>query len=138
MTPPDGPRRAARAKSPAPRFWRDAALPGVAVGAALVLALLARHQLVEPADLTARCDAAPWEGIACALRTLTVQAFATQRLGTLALAVAVLATFTRWRAPAIVAAAAGTAGLVLYSTLLSAPAVLLAALVLVRPAGGVR
>jgi hypothetical protein len=107
-----------------------------AVVAALVLASLARHRLVEPADLTARCDAAPWEGVACTLRTLTVQAFAAQRLGTLCLAAAAIATLARWRALAIVALAAGSAGLVLYSTLLSAPAVLLAALVLVRPAGG--
>jgi len=49
---------------------------------------------------------------------------------------AALATLAHWRALAIVALAAGSAGLVLYSTLLSAPAVLLAALVLVRPAGG--
>jgi hypothetical protein len=134
--PTEVPHRALPANSPASRLWRIAAVPVVAVAAALVLAILARHQLVEPADLTARCDAAPWEGIACVLRTLTVQAFAAQRLGMLALAAAILATFTRWRAPAIAAAAAGSAGLVLYSTLLSAPAVLLAALVLVRPAGG--
>lgn len=133
--PPEVPHRVLFATSPASRFWRIAAVPVVAVVAALVLAILARHQLVEPADLTARCDAAPWEGIACTIRTLTVQAFAAQRLGTLALAAAVIATLTRWRVLAIAAAAAGSAGLVLYSTLLSAPAVLLAALVLVRPAG---
>jgi hypothetical protein len=134
--PPEVPHRVLPATSPASRFWRIAAVPVVAVVAALVLAILARHQLVEPADLTARCDAAPWEGVDCALRTLTVQAFAAQRLGTLALAAAALATLARWRALAIVALAAGSAGLVLYSTLLSAPAVLLAALVLARPAGG--
>jgi len=134
VTPPGVP----SATSPALRFWRIAAVPvGVAV-AALVLASLARHRLVEPADLTARCDAAPWEGFACAVRTLTIQAFAAQRLGTLALAAAAVATLTRWRALAIAALAAGSAGMVLYSTLLAAPAVLLAALVLVRSAGARR
>lgn len=136
--PPEVPRGLPPATSPASRFWRAAAAPVGAVLAALVLASLARHRLVEPADLTARCDAAPWEGIACTLRTLTVQAFAAQRLGTLALAAAIVATLTRWRALAIAALAAGSAGLVLYSTLLAAPAVLLAALVLVRPAGARR
>jgi len=132
--PPEVPHRDLPATSPASRSWRLAAVPVGAVVAALVLASLARHQLVEPADLTARCDAAAWEGIACTFRTLTIQAFAGQRLGTLALAAAVIATLTRWRALAIAAVAAGSAGLVLYSTLLSAPAVLLAALVLARPA----
>ena len=132
------PRGDPSAMSPASRFWRVAAVPLGVVLAALVLASLARHRLVEPAELTARCDAAPWEGIACTIRTVTIQAFAAQRLGTLALAAAALATLTRWRALAIAALAAGSAGLVLYSTLLAAPAVLLAALVLVRPAGARR
>jgi len=103
---------------------------------ALALAGLARHRLVEPADLTAACDAAPWEGAVCTLRSLTVQAFAAQRLGGLALFCALLALMTRWRGPALLALAAGGAGLVLYSTGLAAPAALLAALVLVRPAKG--
>lgn len=117
---------------------RSFALPlGLAL-LALVLANLARHRLVEPADLTAACDAAPWDGLACSLRTLTVQMFAAQRLGLLALAAAVVATVTRWRSLALVALAAGTAGLVLYSTLFAAPAVLLALLVLARGAEGGR
>lgn len=121
-----GTRRAAGARSFAP--------PLALALLALVLASLARHRLVEPADLTAACDAAPWDGLACTLRTLTVQMFAAQRLGLLALAAAVVATATRWRSLALVALAAGAAGLVLYSTLFAAPAVLLALLVLVRGA----
>ena len=102
---------------------------------ALALAGLARHGLVEPADLTAACDAAPWEGAVCTLRTLTVQAFAAQRLGLAAMACALLALVTRWRWPALTGLGLGSAGLVLYSVGGAAPAVLIAALVLVRPAG---
>jgi hypothetical protein len=114
------------------------ALPLALALLALLLANLARHRLVEPADLTAACDAAPWDGLACSLRTMTVQMFAAQRLGLLALAAAVVATVTRWRGLALVALTAGTAGLVLYSTLFAAPAVLLALLVLARGAEGGR
>jgi hypothetical protein len=113
---------------------RSFALPLALALLALVLANLARHRLVEPADLTAACDAAPWDGLACSLRTMTVQMFAAQRLGLLALAAAVVATVTRWRGLALLALAAGAAGLVLYSTLFAAPAVLLALLVLARGA----
>jgi hypothetical protein len=103
--------------------------------AALTLAALARHRLVEPADLSAVCDAAPWEGAVCTLRTLTVQGFAAQRLGLAAMACALLALVTRWRWAALTALALGSAGLVLYSVGWAAPAVLIAALVLVRSAG---
>jgi hypothetical protein len=125
-----GTRRAAGARS--------FALPLALALLALVLANVARHRLVEPADLTAACDAAPWDGLACSLRTMTVQMFAAQRLGLLALAAAVVATVTRWRGLALAALAAGTAGLVLYSTLFAGPAVLLALLVLARGAEGGR
>ena len=101
----------------------------------LALAGLARYRLVEPADLTAVCDAAPWEGAVCTLRSLTVQAFAAQRLGLAAMACALLALVTRWRWAALTALALGSAGLVLYSVGWAAPAVLIAALVLVRPGG---
>jgi len=91
---------------------------------------------VEPADLTAICDAAPWQGPACILRSVTIQAFAAQRLGLFALACGLIALLTRRRAAALAALAAGGAGLVLYSTSAAAPAVLLAGLTLVRPATG--
>jgi hypothetical protein len=100
---------------------------------ALALAGLARYRLVEPADLTAACDAAPWEGAVCTLRSLIVRAFAAERLGLAAMGYALLALVTRWRWSALTALALGSAGLVLYSVGWAAPAVLIAALVLVRP-----
>jgi hypothetical protein len=113
--------------------WRAAAWPLGIVLASLALAHLARHGLVEPPHLTATCDAAPWQGVLCSLRTLTVQAFVQQRLGVAALAVALLATTMRWRWAAWLALATGSAALVLYATGLGASAVLLAALVCARP-----
>lgn len=113
--------------------------PCAVVSAALLLAGLARYRLVEPAALTALCDAIPWDSTTCILRSLTVQAFAGERLGMLALALAVLALLTRWRTVGLFALAAASAGLVLYSTRWAAPAVLLAALALLpaaAPASG--
>lgn len=118
------------------RFGRRAWLPLTLAGASLLLTSLARHRLVEPADLTAACDAAPWADLACSVRTVVIQTFAAQRLAIFALACALLATLTRTCALALLALVAGCAALVLYSVWLAAPAVLLAALVLVRPAGG--
>jgi hypothetical protein len=108
--------------------------PIIAVSAALLLASLARYRLVEPAGLTALCDAMPWDSPSCILRSLTVQAFAAERLGMLALALAVLALLTRWRTMGLFALAAASAGLVLYSTRWAAPAALLAGLALLRAA----
>ena len=113
--------------------WRAAAGPLGIVLSSLALAHLARHGLVEPAGLSATCDAAPWQGLACSLRTLTVQAFVQQRLGVVALAFALLATAMRWRWAAWLALATGSAALLLYATGLGASAVLLAALVCARP-----
>ncbi len=104
--------------------------PIVALFAALLLASLARHRLVEPAALTALCDAMPWDSPRCIVRSLTVQAFAGGRLGMFALALAVLALLTRWRTAGLIALAAAGAGLVLYSTRWAAPAALLAGLAL--------
>jgi len=108
--------------------------PCAVVLAALLLASLARYRLVEPASLTALCDAMPWDSPACIVRSLTVQAFAAERLGMSALALAVLALLTRWRTVGLFALAAAAAGLVLYSTRWAAPAVLLAALALLPAA----
>lgn len=109
------------------------ATPLVVAALALAVAMAARHGLVEPAALTARCDAAPWQGFECSLRTLIVQAFVGQRIGVLAVVLALLATVMRWRAAAIASLMIGSAGMVLYSLTWAAPAVLLAGLVLVRP-----
>jgi hypothetical protein len=117
---------------------RALALPLAVTLLGLALASLARYRLVEPAALTARCDAAPRDGTACTLRTLTIQTFAAQRLGWAALGCGLLATLLRRRALAWAALAGGSAGLVLYSAALAAPAALLGALVLARPAAAAR
>ncbi len=113
-----------------PRAATAVSLVMLALGAAL----WARHALVEPAGLTATCDAAPWQDTLCTLRSLVVQGFVQQRLGLLALLLALVAVATRWRWAAWPALASGSAALVLYCADIAAPAVLLAALVCVRPA----
>jgi hypothetical protein len=115
-------------------------VPVVVLLGALFLATLARYRLVEPADLTALCDAAVWESPICVLRTVVIESFAAQRLGIAALVFSVLAVLTRQRAIALLALAIASAGLVLYSTDRAAPAALLAALALLPPtsSGGAR
>ena len=98
---------------------------------ALTLAAAARHGLVEPADLTARCDAGAQE-MWCTVRAWTIQAFVNQRIGWAALALALMATVTGWRTVAAAALFVACAGMILYTTELCAPAALLAALVFVR------
>lgn len=100
--------------------------------AALALAGLARSQLIEPAYWSATCDAAPWQGVWCPLRTALVEAFVSQRIGWVALAAAIGAAVLRKRPLAYAALGLGCAGLVLYSVSTGAPAVLIAALLLVR------
>lgn len=111
-------------------WWAPLAAPLLALLCALLLASLARYRLVEPAALTALCDAMPWDSPRCIVRSLTVQAFANGRLGIFALALAMLALLTRWRTIGLIALAAAGAGLVLYSTRWAAPAALLAGLAL--------
>ena len=119
--------------------WRTAALVVSICAMALLLASAARHRLVEPADMTAFCDAGG-QTLACWVRAWTIQAFVHQRIGWAALALALIATATGYRAiylplHLLIAAAAlfvACAGLILYTTELCAPAVLLAALVFVR------
>jgi hypothetical protein len=100
--------------------------------AALALAGLARSQLIEPAHWSAACDAAPWQGAWCPLRSALIEAFVSQRIGWLALAAAIGAAVSRNRPLAHAALGLGCAGLVLYSVSAAAPAVLVAALVLAR------
>jgi hypothetical protein len=100
--------------------------------AALALAGLARSQLVEPAHWSATCDAAPWQGAWCPLRSALIEVFVSQRIGWAALAVAVGAAVLRKRPFAYAALGLGCAGLVLYSVSAAAPAVLVAALMLAR------
>lgn len=98
----------------------------------LALAGLARSQLVEPAHWSAACDAAPWQGAWCPLRSALIEAFVSQRIGWVALAVAIGAVVLRKRPLAYASLALGCAGLVLYSVSAAAPAVLVAALALAR------
>lgn len=101
---------------------------------ALVLALLVRHLVVEPAPIAHACDPQPWSGL-CAMRTLLIASFSTQGLGWVALAAGALATLLRSRRLAQCALVFGAAGLVLYSFGLSAMGALLGMLVLVREPG---
>lgn len=131
----------------APVRWRllwprwQAATPAIAAATlGVLLAWLARHGLVEPADLTARCDAARWDGAACVLRTLVVQSFIDQRIAWVSVAAGLLANTLahvrahkiRWsasaRACAWVGLASGAAGLVLYSAGVAAAGFLMSAL----------
>lgn len=98
---------------------------------ALVLALLLRHWVVEPANIAHFCDPQPWEGW-CAGRTLVISSFVHQRIGWLALGAGLFAFATGRPGPARLALAAGAAGLVLYSYEPSAIGALLGGLVLVR------
>lgn len=98
---------------------------------ALALAAAARHGLVEPADITTRCDGGSQDAW-CSVRTWIIQAFVNQRIGWVALALAVIATVTGWRSIAAAALFAACAGLILYTTELCAPAALMALLVFVR------
>jgi hypothetical protein len=117
----------------------------VACGAALALWL--RHDLVEPADLTARCDALVWDARAgfwawlgqdalCLARTFTVQAFIHHRLAGLAMALACLALLSRWRFWAGLALFAGAAAMVLYAADLGTLALMLAAWAWMLPRQG--
>ncbi len=111
--------------------WASAASVAMLCLLALWLAALARHRLIEPADMTAYCDggaASAW----CTLRAWIIQAFVHQRIGWFALGLAVIASATQHRGAAGLALFAACAGLVLYTTELCAPAALLAVLVFVR------
>lgn len=99
------------------------ALPVVA--AALALALLARYGAIEAKSVTAAClaDAKP---VWCAWRTVLIQVLRSPALGVLAVGAAVAAHAPAVRlwpgavAWAMLAVAAGLAGLVLYSPILGA------------------
>lgn len=98
---------------------------------ALALAAAARYGLVEPADMTARCDGGAQE-VWCSVRAWTIQAFVNQRIGWAALALAAIATLTGWRSVAGTALFTACISLILYTTELGAPAALMALLVFVR------
>jgi apolipoprotein N-acyltransferase len=111
--------------------WRAALVVIMVCGTALALAAAARHGLIEPADVSARCDNGGRDAW-CSVRAWIIQAFVHQRIGWAAWALAVLATVTAWRGVAGIALFLACAGMILYTTELSAPAAVLALLVFVR------
>jgi hypothetical protein len=111
--------------------WKSLIWMVLICAAGLGLAALARHRLIEPADMTTYCDSGAG-GALCVLRAWIIQAFVHQRIGWFTLALAVLATATAWRSLAALALFTACAGMVLYTTELCAPAALLALLVFVR------
>ncbi len=80
------------------------------LGAAMAL----RYRVVEPASVGLLCDpgTGPWW---CQLRAAVVMLFGSGALGLLSLATGILSHFLDWRGMAVLALAAGAAGLVLYN-----------------------
>jgi cell division protein FtsW (lipid II flippase) len=109
-------------------------VPALVAALALAVGHALRFFLVEPTDMAQGCDAAPWSSIACAVRTITVWAFAQQGLGWTALGLAAWACVLaakgiapRWHAAlALAALTLGCLGLALYNADASAWAVTLA------------
>jgi hypothetical protein len=104
-------------------------LSGLAV---LGVALWVRYALVEQQGMDVLCAQAADMG--CTVREIAIAIFNQQRLGYFSLAAAVLALIPQLRLLAWAGWVAGIAGLVLYCFEPSAPAVVLALLVLARPA----
>ena len=113
------------------KTWRGWLAVVLTCTVALALAAAARHWLIEPAGVSARCDAGAADGW-CLMRAWTIQLFVHQRIGWLALGLGLIAQVTRWRGVVCVALFAACAGLVLYTAEWCAPAALLALLALVR------
>ena len=111
--------------------WRGVSVIVVTAVTALALAAAARYGLIEPADVTARCDGGAIDNL-CQVRAWTIQSFVHQRIGWAALGLALVATVTGWRSVAAIALFAACSGLILYTTELCAPAALLALLVFIR------
>jgi hypothetical protein len=97
-------------------------------GLSLLAAAFVRYTWIEAVAVAAHCDAGAG-GIVCTLRAWIIQAFVHQRLGWAALGCAALAVTFKSPWAASLALFLACSGLVLYSTELSAPAALLAALV---------
>lgn len=113
------------------KTWPAAALIVLGCALAIALAAAARHWLIEPVAMSVRCLTSALD-LWCLLRGWTIEAFVQQRIGCCALGLAIIATLGAWRGMAAIALFAACLGLVLYSTDLSAPAALLALLVLAR------
>jgi hypothetical protein len=100
--------------------------------AALGVALWVRYALVEQQGMDLLCAQAADAG--CMVRETAIAIFTQQRLGYFSLAAAMLALMPQLRLLAWAGWVAGIAGLVLYCFEPSAPAVVLALLVLAKPA----
>ena len=111
--------------------WRSWLATALICIVALALAAAARHWLIEPASVSARCDAGAADGW-CVVRAWTIQSFVHQRIGWVALGLAIIAYASHWRSVAGVALFAASAGLLLYTAELCAPAALLALLAMAR------
>ncbi len=115
-------------EAPSPARQWTVALTVAALALGLSAAL--RFRVVEPAQVSAFCGAVGSADPLCALRALVVTMFSQQRLGWLALALALLALWTRRRAIGLSALATACAGLMLYCARPAAPAAVLATLAL--------
>lgn len=111
--------------------WRGVCAIVLTAVTALAVAAAVRYGLIEPADVTARCDGGAIDSL-CQVRAWTIQSFVHQRIGWAALGLALVATVTGWRSVAAIALFAACSGLILYTTELCAPAALLALLVFIR------
>lgn len=113
---------------PSPLPHLPARTRAVLLGALLAgsLAWAMRSLLVEPPAMAAACAASPWAPGPCLLRALAVEALLQQRIGWLALGLALLGL--RWPRLQAPAAACAAGGLLLYAADPSAPALLLALL----------
>lgn len=100
----------------------------------LILALIARYLWIQPLPMGQLCApgaGGPWW---CEARDVLIQAYTFQRLGYVALVLAVLAVFTRSRRISVLAACVSAAGLVLYCFEMSAVGLVLSVLTLARVA----
>ena len=116
------------------KTWRLAALIVLGCAAAFAMAAAARHWLIEPAAMGARCLTGADDGL-CLARDWIIASFVQQRIGWCALGLAIIAIACARRGLAAIALFAACLGLVLYSTDSSAPAALLALLVFAREPG---
>jgi hypothetical protein len=103
----------------------------VPAAAVLLLALAARHWMVEPTSWAFGCQAAPWAG-SCAVRTLLLKTFSHGQVGWAALMAGVGAVVAGSARIGAVALSLGAAGLVLYSYEPAAVGALLGLLVIAR------
>ena len=110
-----------------------AILTGVG-GLTLICAQSIRYDLIEPASVGAFCEAASTQSTnwRCLIRQAVIALLTEQRLGWLAIAVALLSLVARASALGWIAWCLASAGFVLYHAELSAPALLLAGLALTR------